>query len=72
MEFVVIADSHGQHNKLNLPKGDLIIHAGDISKRGEKTKLKISSFGSANLTSNTKYLFPETMISFLNAIVMLR
>ncbi len=36
MKFVAISDTHGQHLKLKLPKGDVIIHAGDISKRGEE------------------------------------
>jgi Icc-related predicted phosphoesterase len=39
MKFVVISDSHGQHGQLTLPKGDVIIHAGDISKRGEETEV---------------------------------
>jgi Icc-related predicted phosphoesterase len=34
MKFVAISDTHGQHKQLNLPEGDVIIHAGDISKRG--------------------------------------
>ncbi len=34
MKIVALSDTHGQHNRLMLPKGDLIIHAGDISKRG--------------------------------------
>lgn len=39
MKFVTISDTHGQHNRLILPKGDVIIHAGDISKRGEKYEI---------------------------------
>lgn len=34
MKFVVISDTHGQHEKIILPKGDAIIHAGDLSKKG--------------------------------------
>lgn len=34
MKVTVISDTHGQHRSLKLPKGDLLIHAGDISKRG--------------------------------------
>ncbi len=39
MKFVVIADSHGQHRQLCLPKGDVIIHAGDVSRRGEENEI---------------------------------
>ena len=35
MKIVFISDTHGQHHKLkNLPKGDMIIHGGDVSKMG--------------------------------------
>lgn len=36
VKFVVIADTHGQHAKLQLPGGDVLIHAGDISRRGRQ------------------------------------
>jgi len=39
MKFVVISDSHGQHRKLILPKGDVVIHAGDISRRGSEDEI---------------------------------
>jgi Icc-related predicted phosphoesterase len=39
MKFVVIADTHGQHRKLNLPKGDVIIHAGDVSRGGKESEV---------------------------------
>ncbi len=40
MKFVAISDSHGQHRNLKLPKGDVIIHAGDISRRGKEDEIK--------------------------------
>jgi len=39
MKFVVIADSHGQHHNLTFPKGDAIVHAGDISRHGEENEI---------------------------------
>ncbi len=36
MKFVIISDTHGQHKNLTLPKGDVLIHAGDVSIRGEE------------------------------------
>ena len=35
MEITFISDTHGMHEQLNLPKGDLLIHTGDISGRGK-------------------------------------
>ena len=40
MKFVIIADTHGKHRSVRLPKGDVLIHAGDISYRGEKLEIK--------------------------------
>ena len=34
MKIVAISDTHGQHERLKLPEGDMIIHAGDLSRRG--------------------------------------
>lgn len=39
MKFVCISDTHGQHHQLMLPKGDVIIHAGDLSRRGEESEV---------------------------------
>jgi len=36
MKILFISDTHGQHRRLkNLPEADMLIHSGDISKRGE-------------------------------------
>lgn len=35
MKIVCISDTHGKHKEIELPDGDLLIHAGDISGRGE-------------------------------------
>lgn len=42
MKLVLISDTHGQHEQLSLPGGDLLIHAGDVSSRGDE--LEISDF----------------------------
>ena len=34
MKLVLISDTHGHHRNISLPKGDVLIHAGDITKRG--------------------------------------
>mmetsp|Transcript_3598 Transcript_3598/g.6580 ORF Transcript_3598/g.6580 Transcript_3598/m.6580 type:complete len:419 (-) Transcript_3598:157-1413(-) len=43
--LVVISDTHGQHRKIHLPRGDILIHGGDFSKTGEvKTIEDLSAF----------------------------
>lgn len=39
MKFVAISDTHGQHQSLILPKGDVIIHAGDVSSMGRESEI---------------------------------
>ena len=34
MKIVIISDTHGRHRALQLPEGDMIIHAGDVTSRG--------------------------------------
>lgn len=36
----MIADTHARHRKMRLPKGDVLIHAGDVSYRGEKLEIE--------------------------------
>lgn len=40
MRFVAISDTHGKHQQLILPEGDVIIHAGDVSMRGEAYEIE--------------------------------
>lgn len=35
MRLVVISDTHNLHERIDIPAGDVLIHAGDISTRGE-------------------------------------
>ena len=34
MKIVLISDTHGLHNSIRVPHGDLLIHAGDLSPSG--------------------------------------
>ena len=44
MKIVCISDSHGKHKKIkNIPSGDVLIHAGDMTSEGE-----IETIGSFN------------------------
>ena len=39
MKFVAISDTHCRHNSLKLPKGDVLIHAGDMTIKGQKLEV---------------------------------
>jgi Icc-related predicted phosphoesterase len=34
MKLIAISDTHNRHKKINIPDGDVIIHAGDATSRG--------------------------------------
>ena len=50
MRLVIISDTHGKHSELSLPEGDMIIHAGDVSRKGSRTEVSefLSWFSSLN------------------------
>lgn len=56
MKIVLISDTHGHHNGLDLPKGDVIIHAGDFSGMGTVEDAKIFEDWYLNLPYKYKIL----------------
>ena len=40
MRIVAMADTHGFHARLDVPEGDILIHAGDLTQRGTLTQVK--------------------------------
>ena len=36
MKIICISDTHNQHHEINVPQGDVIIHAGDFTDAGSK------------------------------------
>ncbi len=39
MKIVLISDTHGRHRQLKLPKGDMLIHAGDVTLKGRREEV---------------------------------
>lgn len=39
MKIVFISDTHSYHRQLALPEGDIIIHAGDLTKQGAEAEV---------------------------------
>ncbi|MFO0601351.1 MAG: metallophosphatase domain-containing protein [Myxococcaceae bacterium] len=40
MRIVAVADTHNHHAELQVPDGDLFIHAGDLTNRGTRAELE--------------------------------
>ena len=40
MKLVLISDTHSRHNRLEIPNGDMLIHAGDLSNRGYEWEIR--------------------------------
>ncbi len=40
MKITFISDTHGYHDQLNLDRGDMLIHSGDVSKTGSENEVK--------------------------------
>jgi Icc-related predicted phosphoesterase len=40
MKFIVISDTHSRHRALRVPPGDVLIHCGDVSYRGEVSEIE--------------------------------
>jgi Icc-related predicted phosphoesterase len=40
MRLVLISDTHGDHDHLSVPDGDVLIHAGDMTDNGEVSEVR--------------------------------
>ena len=77
MKFVAISDSHCRHHNLKLPKGDVLLHAGDISYKGEKVELCdfVQWFSRQNFTykifiaGNHDFYFEKTNAADVTALI---
>ena len=43
MRLVCISDTHNRHGALDVPEGDVLLHAGDLTAQG--TREEIEAFG---------------------------
>jgi predicted MPP superfamily phosphohydrolase len=43
LRLICLSDTHGRHDDLEVPEGDVLLHAGDFSKRGGERE--IADFG---------------------------
>ena len=53
--FGAISDTHGYHRSINLPKGDILIHAGDLTRQGKLYEIEDVIHWFKVLLSDNKY-----------------
>jgi|SRR5581483_612319 len=41
MKLVALSDTHNQHNNIEVPNGDILVHAGDISYQGRFQEIAV-------------------------------
>lgn len=40
LKLICISDTHGRHAELNLPPGDVLLHAGDFTRHGKPAEIR--------------------------------
>jgi Icc-related predicted phosphoesterase len=76
MRFVALSDTHGKHN-FDLPPGDVLLHAGDVSSRGLKSEIQrfLDWFSSLDYTykifiaGNHDFFFEEAPKEEIDAMI---
>jgi Icc-related predicted phosphoesterase len=58
MRFVLISDTHSLHRLIEVPDGDVLIHAGDITREGEVDTVYDFSIWFAGLPHKEKVVIP--------------
>ncbi|MEO0650595.1 MAG: metallophosphoesterase, partial [Planctomycetota bacterium] len=58
IRIVCLSDTHSTHDSLEVPDGDLLLHAGDFTKRGKPVEVERFGAWLATLPHPTKVLVP--------------
>ena len=56
MRIVAISDTHLKHNDLDVPDGDILIHAGDSTKRGQLEQIESVNYWLGTLPHKHKII----------------
>lgn len=67
MRVVAFSDTHGQHDALEMPDGDLLIFAGDMCRFGSLDEVR---FFNAYLASLLHQHMTVQMLSFYNSLLL--
>lgn len=77
MKIVAISDTHGLHHQLQLPKGDILLHSGDVAKRGSEQEIVafLNWFSQQDfqykifIAGNHDFYFEETPAAAIAALI---
>lgn len=77
MQIVAISDTHGKHRNLKIPDGDILIHAGDVSKSGRPEQIQdfLDWFAAQKhahkifVAGNHDFFFEETDLKKIRRII---
>ena len=58
MRLVLISDTHNKHDQVEVPDGDVLIHAGDVAHRGRLSELENANAWFEQLPHKHKLLVP--------------
>ena len=58
IRIVLISDTHNRHRTLQMPEGDMLIHAGDFTNNGKESEIKDFDSWLASLDYQHKILVP--------------
>jgi Icc-related predicted phosphoesterase len=56
LKLVLISDTHGLHDKLVLPPGDILVHAGDLTNMGKIHEIKAAAMWLRGQLQDFKYV----------------
>ncbi|PCJ55010.1 MAG: hypothetical protein COA79_21230 [Planctomycetota bacterium] len=55
-KFVILSDTHFKHREIDVPNGDILIHAGDFTKRGTLHEVKEFNTWLGELSHSSKII----------------
>ncbi|MGO1243959.1 MAG: metallophosphoesterase [Sphingobacterium sp.] len=68
MQIITLSDTHGKHGKIEIPDGDIIIHAGDVTSMGRKHEVVAFFDWFASLKHPHKIFIPGNHDFFFEAL----
>jgi len=76
MKIVIVSDTHGMHDEIDIPDGDVLIHAGDFTQNGKlKQVVRFNEFlGKLNhrhklvIAGNHEYCFEKAPLESQNLL----
>ena len=58
VRFVVLSDTHNQHERITVPDGDVLLHLGDVADKGKLTHIQSFAPWFNQLPHESKFIIP--------------